>query len=309
MKKVLVTGASGFIGNTCIDALIETGQYEIHAVSLRKNDSVKKGVFWHLVDLHNRQATRELMTQARPTHLLHLAWHTAPGDFWHSEENYKWLQTSTDLLQEFASAGGERCVISGSCAEYSADNSHCLEDVTPLNPATIYGKCKDSLHSWQKSFCTEASLSCAWGRIFYIYGPHEPRQKLVSSVILPLLKREQARCSHGMQIRDYMYIADVASAFIALLGSKVEGAVNIASGQPLALKEIIMKIADKLGGHNLVQFGVRPELDNEPEILTGDINRLSKEVGWQPEYSLDEGLDLTIAWWKEQLHKEGLELS
>lgn len=307
MKKVLVTGASGFIGNACIDALAESGQYEIHAISLRKHDHVKQGVFWHLLNLHDYQATRELMTQVRPSYLLHLAWHTTPGDFWHSEENYKWLQTSTDLLKTFASAGGKRCVISGSCAEYSTGTGHCLEDVTPLNPATVYGQCKNDLHSMQKVFCTQAGLSCAWGRIFYIYGPHEPRQKLVSSVVLPLLKREPARCSHGMQIRDYMYIEDVASAFVALLGSDVEGAVNIASGQPLALKEIIFKIADKLDGHSLVQFGVRPVVDNEPESLTADINRLSREVGWQPGYSLDEGLDLTIKWWKEQLSKKGLE--
>jgi len=153
----------------------------------------------------------------------------------------------------------------------------------------------------QKSFCKEAGLSCAWGRVFYLYGPREPQQKLTSSVILSLLERKQAKCSHGNQIRDYLFVQDAATAFIALLESDVVGAVNIASGKPLALKEIILKVADRLDGYDLIQFGALTPAENEPEVIVADIHRLSKEVGWKPEYSLDRGLDLTIEWCRKQL--------
>ena len=305
MKSILVTGASGFIGNACIDALAETGQYEIHAVAARTIPASKHKVSWHLTDLHDSLATRKLVEKIKPTHLLHLAWYAVPGKCWSSPENYKWIESSINLLQAFSLSGGERCVTAGSCAEYSWVDGKCLEDRTPLRPASIYGECKNSLQSLQQSYCKEVGLSCAWGRVFYLYGPHEPRQKLVSSIIVSLINGEPARCSHGKQVRDYLYVKDVASAFVALLECEYEGAVNIASGQPVSLEEIIMKLAEKLDGLDLIRFGALPAAMNEPDILVCDTGRLNNQVGWQPEYSLDRGLDLTIEWWKKQLFKEG----
>ncbi|MGW8227260.1 MAG: NAD-dependent epimerase/dehydratase family protein [Gammaproteobacteria bacterium] len=305
MKRILVTGASGFIGNACINALIDTGHYEIHAVSSRTIPASNSKVFWHLTDLHDPPATRELVRKVKPTHLLHLAWYAIPGKCWSSPENYKWVESSFNLLQSFSLSGGERCVTAGSCAEYSWENGTCQEERTPLRPATIYGQCKNSLHSLQQSYCREVGLSCAWGRVFYLYGPHEPQQRLVSSIIVSLINGEPAMCSHGKQVRDYLFVKDVASAFIALLESDYEGAVNIASGHPVALREIIMKLADRLDGHDLIRLGALPAATNEPDILVCDTSRLNNQVGWQPEYSLDRGLDLTIEWWRKYLSSKG----
>jgi len=146
--------------------------------------------------------------------------------------------------------------------------------------------------------CKEAGLSSAWGRIFFLYGPHEHPKKLVSSVALSLLKDRPAYCSHGKQIRDYLYVQDVAEAFIALLESEVQGPVNIASGSPTALKDIIIKIAKKLNREDLVQLGALSANPDEPDFLVGDVGRLSKEVGWRPKYNLDYGLDRAINWLK-----------
>ena len=104
------------------------------------------------------------------------------------------------------------------------------------------------------AFCQQVELSSAWGRIFFLYAPHEYPQRLVSSVIRSLLKGEVARCSHGNQIRDFLYVQDVADGFIALLDSQVNGAVNIASGSPIALKEVIYQIAGKLNRENLIEL-------------------------------------------------------
>jgi len=304
MKRVVVTGASGFIGNACIESLLENGQYEIHAVSKRDHNRPHPRVNWHLLDLHDHQASRKLLNSVKPSHLLHLAWYATPGKFWFSDENYRWVETSFALLKAFYLAGGKRCVTAGSCAEYLWDNSVCHEDVTPLTPSTIYGECKKSLYTMQKDFCDESGLSCAWGRVFHLYGPHEPQQKLVSSIIISLINGKQAECSHGDLARDYLYVKDVASAFVALLDSRVEGAVNITSGQPVALREIILKIGDKLDRTRLIRFGNRPPAENIPAIITGAVERIMNDVGWQPVYNLDNGIDLTIEWWKNQTKKE-----
>jgi nucleoside-diphosphate-sugar epimerase len=102
-------------------------------------------------------------------------------------------------------------------------------------------------------------------------------------------------------MRDFLYVKDVADAFVALLESNITGPVNIASGQPLPLKEIIYKIADKLNRPDLVRLGALETPADDPDLLAGDTNRLFNEVGWQPKYNLDRGLEETIVWWRNHM--------
>jgi len=108
------------------------------------------------------------------------------------------------------------------------------------------------------------------------------------------LNGEPARCTHGEQVRDFMHVEDVAAAFVALLDSDVQGVVNIASGAPLPLKEVIYTIADQLGRRELVQLGAIPANAADPAILIADIGRLRDEVGFRPCYSLKNGIALTV---------------
>jgi nucleoside-diphosphate-sugar epimerase len=152
-----------------------------------------------------------------------------------------------------------------------------------------------------QAYAAQTSLSLAWGRIFFLYGPYEHPSRLVASVIRSLLTGEPARCSHGNQIRDFLHVQDVAGAFVALLESEVTGPVNIASGQPIPLKEVISRLAVQLNQPDLVQLGVIPAPANDPPLLVADTRRLQQEVHWQPEYNLETGLVQTIDWWAEQL--------
>ena len=300
MKKVLITGATGFIGRHCLPSLLEVG-YEVHAVSSKTSTSKLPNVYWHQADLLDRERVSRLIAEVRPTQLLHFAWFTAPGEYWNSLENLRWVRASLDLLQAFASYGGRRVVMAGTCAEYDWQYGYCSEQVTPLAPATLYGTCKHSLQIMLEASARQTGLSAAWGRIFFLYGPHEHPDRLVSSVSCSLLKGEPARCSHGNQIRDVLYVEDVAEAFVALLESSASGAVNVASGCPIALRDIIYKIAEKIDRKDLIQLGVLPVSVHEPHLLVADVSRLTNEVGWLPKYNLDRGLEQTIAWWKSYL--------
>src|SRR6266404_7111693 len=146
MKKLLLTGASGFIGRHCLSALAPR-DYEVHAVSSkeRAGDSTFPGVDWHQVNLLDRAQVSRLLEQLRPTHLLHCAWCAVPGGFWTAPENFGWLEASLHLLQTFAASGGQRVVGVGTCAEYDWRGGYCSEQDTPLNPITTYGICKHAL--------------------------------------------------------------------------------------------------------------------------------------------------------------------
>lgn len=301
MKRVLLTGATGFIGQQCLPLLSAHG-YEVHAVSSKLQGGIRMGIYWHQADLLDSRQLSALIARVRPSHLLHFAWYVVPGEYIRSDKNFLWVQTSLELLRRFYDSGGRRAVIAGSCFEYDLNYGFCSEFRTPKEPNTFYGTCKNALRMLVNAYSAETDLSSAWGRIFFLYGPYEHPARLVSSVIRSLLHGEPARCSHGNQIRDYLHVQDAARAFIALLESNVQGPVNIASGNPIALKDIIHRIAAKLDREDLIQLGIEPPGKIDAPLVLADVSRVYHEVGWRPKYELDQGLDQTIHWWKNQIN-------
>jgi UDP-glucuronate decarboxylase len=295
--RLMMTGVSGFIGRAVIPLL---ANIEVHAITRQQLDTHNSSVHWYELDLFDSQQVDRLIADVQPTHLLHLAWEARPGIYWTSLDNYRWVSASQHLLQAFQQNGGVRAVIAGTCAEYDWRYGYCVENETPLSYATPYAACKSSLYSMLMSFAKQTQLSLTWGRIFFPYGTHENSKRLIPYVIQSLLNNESARTSHGEQFRDFLHITDVASAFVALLKSEVEGAVNIGSGEPVRLKQIIHAIADILDAHHLLQIGAVAATDEAPMVVAS-VRRLQQEVGWTPTYSLSVGLTETIRWWQSQL--------
>jgi nucleoside-diphosphate-sugar epimerase len=257
------------------------------------------GVAWHDGDLLGGAGV-DLVRRLHPTHLLHLAWYAVPGSYWTASENFHWVSASIDLIDAFAAAGGRRVVVAGTCAEYDWSYGYCVEGVTLLHPATPYGVCKNALRGLLESYAGQSGLSWAWGRLFLLYGPHEHPKRLVPSVIRSLLAGEPALCSHGRQIRDILHVGDVADALVHMLSGEIAGPVNIGSGGPVALRDIVGTIGDLLGRRELIQLGAIPAPAGDPPLLLPSTTRLFEEAGWSPEHSLEEGLADTIAWWREQ---------
>lgn len=304
MKKVLVTGATGFIGRHTIAPLTDAA-FEVHAVTSKipvNSTDINGKCCWHTMNLLDPMQVKNLVSTVKPTHLLHFAWYNIPGKCLVAEENFLWVQASLELLRHFREQGGERVVMAGSALEYDWNYGYCSEVLTPRKPHTTYGVCKNALQEMLKAYAEITNLSSAWGRVFNVYGPYDHPKRLVSSVILSLLKDEPALCSHGNQLRDYLYVEDVANAFVQLLESNIVGDINIASGKPMAVKEIILKIAEKLGKSDLVKLGVILASAEEPPLFAAKISRLSTEMSFLPKYDLDKGLDEAIIWCQKQLN-------
>ncbi len=299
-QRILVTGATGFVGRHCLEEL-NARTMEVHAVTSRRWPNGHDEVAWHTADLQCPHAVQRLMHAIRPTHLLHLAWTTAPGQFWSSPDNLAWTEASVRLLRMFHQTGGQRVVMAGSCAEYDWQFAYLREDHTPIAPRTLYGTCKHAVHQVLESFARENGLCAAWARLFFLYGPYGSPRRMPGCVIEALIHDQSVHCSDGQQIRDYLHVRDAARALVKLVTSDAQGTFNIGSGQGVRIRDLVLHVADHFRNSRLIHLGAHSANENDPPVLVADIERLKSQLNWNPTIPLRTGLTSTCQWWERRL--------
>ncbi|MCW2396657.1 MULTISPECIES: NAD-dependent epimerase/dehydratase family protein [unclassified Sphingobium] len=293
--KILVTGSSGFVGRQVINQLIGR---DVAVVGSSRTAVELIGAEHVATDLTMPGAAAALIEQVRPSHLLHLAWNAVPGKFWNAADNLDWCAASVELVRAFHAAGGKRAVLAGSCAEYDwTCDGRLDEHISPINPATLYGVSKDALRRMVLRDAEQHGHSVAWGRIFWLYGPNEGPGRLVSDVATALCCGRVPEVSEGRQRRDFLHVADVASAFVAALNSDYQGVFNICSGSAVEVRDVVRCVAEALNRPENIRFGARPTNLNEPPLLYGSVDRLHGDIGFRPFFNLHDGLANTAQWW------------
>lgn len=299
MKRLIVTGAGGFIGRILVDQAAAAG---IEVLALGRSlpaDGLRPGVRWHQCDVWNPATYDHEITDFQPEALVHLAWYAEPGLYLHSPLNLEAHAGSLRLLQTSLAAGCRTLIGAGTCAEFDARSGY-LRNESPTAPSTLYAACKLSLKGIGEQLCAQAGASWAWGRIFYLYGPGEDRRRAVPALISNLLANRPFPATDGMQIRDYLHVADVAAGFLTLACSGASGTFNICSGTPTTMRALFQQVAGLTGGIDLVQFGQRKSNDWDPPFICGDPSALHG-LGWSPVHDLESGLQDTLRWWRHQL--------
>ena len=297
MKTILVTGGTGKIGELILKN-IDKNKFNIHLIT-RKNISVKE-ISTHNCNLLNEGTCQKLISEIKPTHLLHLAWITAHNNFWNSEENIIWENNSKILLREFAENGGEKAIIAGTCAEYDWNEKSYIEGETDLNPHSLYGKSKNSLFKYTKKLSEKYDMKYSWGRIFFLYSNHDNPNKLIPYVIKNLFEKKIPEIKSNCNlIRDYIHVEDIASIFLLLLNSDFEGPINIGTGKGLSIKEIINKIAIKLNFKSIYELNKKLNYTNEIKYpyVAADISKLKNQLKWVEPKDFDTRLEELINYW------------
>lgn len=288
--KILVTGGRGFIGNHLLPILISLG-HEVFVITssaaLKSDNKIK----WIQADLMSPVDIESVISKIQPDALIGLAWYTEHGKFWSSRNNFDWVLATQNLVTAFQKMGGKIIVMAGSCAEYDWSQGLCIEDHTPTLPNSLYGLCKNHVHSWLSIFCNEFNITLIWTRIFFPYGPGEPAGKFIPTILDALSSNiKPLKCSHGEQYRDFIHVSDVAEALSFLLFANVSsGTYNICSGEPIKISRIVMLCANYLRVKPEVSWGAIVVPKNDPLFLFGSNQKL-REIGWTPKISLEDGL-------------------
>ena len=301
-QRVLVTGGRGFLGSHVVRALLASDRdvavltRSPSALPLAGGEADKVSLMTG--DFLDREQLRQSISAFGPDACIHLAWYAEPGRYLESPENLSALAGTLALLQALIDVGCATVAMAGSCAEYDTDQGWLTED-TPLRPGTIYAASKAAGSMLVQQLAKHSDTRVAWARIFYPYGPFEDRRRAVPALIASLLEGRRFAASTGDQVRDYVYGKDAADAFVTLIDQRASGAFNVASGVPITIRQLMETIGDQLGGRDLIDFGAAPPRAWEPKFIAGDTARL-RSLGWAPRYTLERGLEETIAWCREQ---------
>ena len=288
MKKVILTGGTGLIGTQTIPCLLNAG-FKVYVMTMGDEVSTDN-VTYIKANLFDKNAVDKMFSEVQPEYLLHYAW-LSTGLF-NDNMNFDFLTSSIDMLKSFHKYGGKRVVMAGTYAEYGYHNE-TLKETMPAEPINIYSQCKDFVHKIAEVYCHNNNISFGWGRIFSAFGKEKDPRRLTSDVINHLSANQEVVIRSGSLIRDYIYTKDIAAAFVKFLDSNVEGVVNICTGKDTSIHDYVMKIAQAMGKENLVVFN--EQASPQQVRVVGDSTRLNKEVGFVPQYTIEEAIKEILA--------------
>ena len=287
LRKVLITGASGYVGKAALAALIRR---RVPVVALgREPLALPDGSDFIRSDLLSEPDLERVVAQAGATHLMHLAWYAEHGKYWASPLNLAWVTATMRLIEAFAKAGGKAVAVAGSVAEYDWSYGYCREAATPCAPATLYGTAKDAARRLAAAFCKDAAIPLGWARLFWNYGPGEAPTRLVPSLIAALRGQKPPFAVDAGAYRDFLHIDDAGEGLVRLLEVEFDGPVNIASGEPLRISDLVRTLASALNADPSPILNLAAERQGEPRLVVGENARL-RALGWRPRHSLADGL-------------------
>jgi nucleoside-diphosphate-sugar epimerase len=284
-RRVLVTGGTGFVGRQVVAALFALGAAPLAPPAPRP-------------DLLDTAARRDWVAGCGAETLIHCAWVTGHGAFWDSPRNIDWVGASLDLLRAFATSGGKRVVLVGTCAEYdwSRPTRTPWRETRATRPVSLYGTAKLATWTAGAAFAAQAGLGCANARVFLPVGRHEAQGRLLPSLIAAVRDGTELRTGPAHLTRDIMDVRDTGEAIARLALSDARGAVNIGTGRAVSLGEMARLVAGP--SSHLVRLGGRQVRAGEPLWMVADPARLRRATGFVPRYTLEETVADAFAHWQ-----------
>ena len=279
MKKILITGGTGFVGrqivrslskkNVEITLVVRTGKEN----TVKNVPSVKKVITSQDIFLENKHWWSNACEGINT--VIHAAWYVKPRKYLESEHNIECLIGSLELARGAASAKVARFIGIGTCLEYE-DSEIGVSIQTPLKPSNTYASTKASLFTACSTYFPARGVEFAWCRLFNLYGEGEDRRRLVPYVRGKILKGEVAELTSGKQIRDYMDVSQAGDKIAEIALGREVGPFNICSGLKTTIRAFAEKIADEYGRRDLLSFRKKDESIEGPPYIYVKPTRSSK---------------------------------
>lgn len=305
-RRVLVTGATGFIGSHLLRALVADGA-EVHAI--RRTPEARprfpvEPVEWHRADLGDAASLTSAVRAARPDVVFNLA---AYGTTFDQKDEATALRVNVEgawNLWRALDGTSARLVHAGSCGEYGQAKGQVTEEHV-CRPTWFYPATKNASVVLLSTLGMQHGRETVSLRPFGPYGEGDDANRVIPHVIRTLLRGEEVRVTPGEQLRDYAHVDDHVQAFV-LAGARPlprQAAIyNTGSGEVITLRALLEAVADAVGPDARAQlrFGAVPYRDSEVWEMCCDVSAARRDLGWAPRVPLADGLARTVAWFRER---------
>lgn len=302
-KRVLVTGAAGFVGANLVRALVDRGA-EVHAVVRSQTDlwriqDVESSVALQRADVTDRAALRDAVGQARPEIIFHLA-RGGPSLGGRDEIFQTNVLGVLNLLDATLDLDYTRFVHAGSSFEYGIRDEP-MSETDPADPATFYGATKAAATLFCRQYARTHGKPIVVLRLFSVYGPWEASHRLVPTAIRACLEGGGLDLTEPGYRRDFVFVDDVVEALICAAGAVgIEGEIiNIGSGRQTSNEEVVETIQALAGRHLRVRVGAYPARPTDTSNWVADNRKAERLLGWKPRHTLEDGISKTISWFRE----------
>jgi dTDP-6-deoxy-L-talose 4-dehydrogenase (NAD+) len=282
--KVLVTGATGFVGRHLVAALLERG-CEVRAVG--RNAEKAQGMPWinHVefvaADIHAADLNVVALTEGIDA-LAHLAWPGLPNyrALFHFEHN---LMADYRFIKSAVEAGVSQVLVTGTCFEYGMQSGPLSESTEP-RPSNPYGLAKHTLHLFLLNLQQEQPFTLQWARLFYLHGEGQNPNSLLAALDRAIDAGEASfNMSAGEQLRDFLAIETAASHLAAILHQRdFDGVVNCASGHPVSVRALVEQRLHERGATLALNLGHYPYPTHEPLAFWAVTECLQQLLGESP---------------------------
>ena len=277
--KILVTGATGFIGNYVVKELLKNN-CQVIATSLSEEKAKAASWFSQVkyipFDLKNfDNSINYNLFFGQPDAVIHLAWEGLPNykEAFHIQEN---LPRHLAFLTNLINNGLTKITVTGTCFEYGMKEG-CLTEEMECEPTNHYAIAKNELRIQLQLLQSRFPFSFKWIRLFYMYGQGQSVKSLISQLETALENKEPVfNMSGGEQVRDFLPVEDVAENIVKItLQDKVQGIINCCSGKPITVKAFVENYLAKKNESIQLNLGYYPYTDYEPMNFWGDTNKLN----------------------------------
>ena len=305
MKSAIITGATGMIGNSLIDCLVNEG-IKVTAIvrpNSKRRDMIPNHSLVNVVECELYSLLScDMESIGNVDAFFHLAWEGTFGEarnnFYLQNNNVRYTLDAVELSNRLKCS---TFVFAGSQAEFGRVDG-LLKSSLSCNPENGYGVAKYSAELMSRMMCNNLKIKHITARILSVYGPNDGENTMVSSTIRKLLKGEETSFTPCEQKWDYLYCKDAAKALslIALKG-KDAAVYCLGSGIAKELRYYVETIRDMINPKSELGIGKVPYGKNQVMMLCADIQELKNDLGFEPEYSFEKGIEETIKWWRERI--------